>query len=158
MKMAEVVKVFTDTGMKQVSSVLATGNILFFSDKNLIELKIILEKAMSNYFNYEAFLFIKTENELVEILNKNPFEKSKVSHIYVFVGIENIEDLLLEEFNHSLKSENEKGLIINQTFYWQVAKGTTLNSNFGKVLGKKSFKEKLTSRNLNTIEKIIKKF
>lgn len=158
MKMAEVSKVFTNAGMQEVSSVLVTGNILFSSDKNRSELKVILEKALSEYFNYEAFLFLKTEKEVVDIFNKNPFTKSEDLHIYVFVGIENIENLLLDEFNNSLKSENEKGAIINQTFYWQVAKGNTLDSNFGKVLGKKSLKEKMTSRNINTIEKTVKKF
>lgn len=156
--MAEVAKVFTNAGMKEVASVLATGNILFTSAVNRSELKVILEKALSDYFHYEAFLFIKTEKEVTEIFAQNPFEKSEDSHIYIFVGIESIEDLLLEEFNHSIKSENEKGEIVNRTFYWQVAKGNTLDSNFGKVLGKKSLKEKITSRNRNTFEKIIKKF
>jgi uncharacterized protein (DUF1697 family) len=58
MKMAEVSKVFTDAGMNNVSTVLATGNILFSSDLKSSELKVILEQSMSKYFSYEAFLFI----------------------------------------------------------------------------------------------------
>lgn len=158
MKMIEVSKVFADAGMEDVSTVLATGNIIFSSNKNRSDLKHILEKAMSNYFNYEAFLFLKTKKEVADIFSKNPFIKSEDNHIYIFVGIEGIENLLLEEFIQSTESENEKGAIVQQTFYWQVAKGNTLDSNFGKVLGKKYLKEKMTSRNLNTIEKILKKF
>ncbi|WP_332030320.1 DUF1697 domain-containing protein, partial [Kaistella sp.] len=71
MKMAEVMNVFTDAGMKEVSSVLASGNILFSSDKKPSELKNILEKSMSEYFDYEAFLFLKNENEISEIVNNN---------------------------------------------------------------------------------------
>jgi uncharacterized protein (DUF1697 family) len=63
MKMADVCKVFSDAGVQNVSSVLASGNILFQSDKNSTELKTILEKAMSEHFNYEAFLFIKNEKK-----------------------------------------------------------------------------------------------
>ena len=77
MKMAEVCNVFSDVGMKKVSSVLASGNILFSSDKNISDLKMILEKAMSKYFNYEAFLFLKTEEEVEEIFKKNPFSKAE---------------------------------------------------------------------------------
>lgn len=157
MKMAEVCKIFSDAGMEDVGSVLATGNILFTSDKNRDELKAILEKELSEYFNYEAFLFLKTEKEIVEIFEQNPFTPEDDSHIYVFIGLENMEQELLTEFKNSIKSDNEKGEIINQTFYWQVAKGNTLDSHFGKVLGKKSLKEKMTSRNINTIEKILKK-
>ncbi|WP_435525892.1 hypothetical protein [Chryseobacterium indoltheticum] len=44
----------------------------------------------------------------------------------------------------------KKGEIVNNIFYWQVSKGNTLDSNFGKVLGKKSLKDQFTSRNINT--------
>jgi len=158
MKMAEVSKVFSEAGMKAVSTVLATGNILFSSALKVSELKNILEKSMSEYFKYDAFLFLKTEKEIAEIIEKNPFEKSAEKHIYVFVGSENIENILQEEFKKSDNSENEKGKIAGGNFYWQIQKGQTLDSNFGKILGKKALKDQLTSRNLNTLEKISLKF
>ena len=157
MKMAEVMNVFTYAGMKEVSSVLASGNILFSSDKKPSELKNILEKSMSEYFDYEAFLFLKNENEISEIVNNNPFNKAEDLHIYVFVGIEDVETLLMEEFSKSDKAENEKAQIVADTFYWQIQKGNTLGSTFGKVLGKKKLKDKITSRNINTFERILKK-
>jgi hypothetical protein len=46
---------------------------------------------------------------------------------------------------------------VNNIFYWQVPKGNTLDSTFGKILGRKSLKDQFTSRNINTFEKIIKK-
>ena len=158
MKMAEVCNVFSDVGMKKVSSVLASGNILFSSDKNISDLKMILEKAMSKYFNYEAFLFLKTEEEIEEIFEKNPFSKAENLHVYSFIGIEGVEIILLEEFKNSKKTEFEEAKIINGNFYWQVPKGNTLDSSFGKVLGRKKLKDKMTSRNINTLEKILKKF
>lgn len=158
MKMAEVCKVFNDAGMENVSSVLASGNIIFSSDKNTEELKIILEKAMSEYFNYEAFLFVKTAEETELYWTKNPFEKNEEFHTYAFVGSENVENILMNEFENASKSENEKSEIVNNIFYWQVLKGNTLGSSFGKVLGKKSLKDQFTSRNINTFEKILKKF
>ena len=157
MKMAEVMNVFTDAGMKEVSSVLASGNILFSSDKKPSELKNILEKSMSEYFDYEAFLFLKNENEISEIVNNNPFTKAEDLHIYVFVGIEDVETLLIEEFSKSDKAENENAQIVVDIFYWQIQKGNTLGSTFGKVLGKKKLKDKITSRNINTFERILKR-
>lgn len=158
MKMAEVCQVFTDAGMKAVTSVLASGNIIFSSEENVLELKKILEKSMSEHFSYEAFLFLKTENEVSEIYKKCPFMKSEELHTYVFIGTEGIEKTLESEFNSSAKTENEQGKTIGTTFYWQVPKGNTLDSSFGKILGKKALKNQLTSRNINTFEKILKKF
>jgi len=158
MKMADVCKVFSDAGVQNVSSVLASGNILFQSDKDSVKLKQILEKAMSQHFDYDAFLFIKNEDEINDIFKNDPFEPIDNFHNYIFIGSEKVEETLLEEFEKASKSDNEKGKIVNGIFYWQVEKGNTLDSTFGKILGRKSLKDKMTSRNANTFEKIIKKF
>ncbi|RLJ32695.1 uncharacterized protein (DUF1697 family) [Chryseobacterium sp. 7] len=158
MKMADVCQVFKNAGMKDVSSILASGNIVFSSDKKVEELKTILEKAMSEHFSYEAFLFVKSQEETEIFWNSIPFDKSDELHIYAFVGIPGVEKILMEEFQKAGRVENEKAEIINNIFYWQVPKGNTLDSTFGKVLGKKSLKDQFTSRNVNTFEKVLKKF
>ncbi len=112
---------------------------------------------MSEHFSYEAFLFIKNENEINEIFKNDPFSPVENFHNYIFLGSEKVEEILLDEFEKSNKAENEKGKIVDNIFYWQVPKGHTLDSNFGKVLEKKILKDKMTSRNTNTFEKIINK-
>lgn len=157
MKMADVCQVFKDAGMKEVSSVLASGNIVFSSDKKAGDLKIILEKAMSERFGYEAFLFVKSQEETEMYWNSIPFEKDENFHLYAFVGMPGVEHVLMDEFQKASRTENEKGIIVNDIFYWRVPKGNTLDSTFGKVLGKKSLKDRFTSRNVNTFEKVLKK-
>ncbi|MBB6370136.1 DUF1697 domain-containing protein [Chryseobacterium shigense] len=157
MKMADVCQVFKEAGMQDVSSVLASGNIVFSSDKKAEELKKILEKAMSDHFSYEAFLFIKSHEETGIFWSSIPFEKKDDMHIYAFVGNPGVENILMAEFEAASKTEDEKAEITGGIFYWQVPKGNTLDSSFGKVLGKKSLKDQLTSRNINTFEKILKK-
>lgn len=155
--MADVCQVFKDAGMQDVSSVLASGNIVFSSDKNAGDLKGILEKAMCEHFSYEAFLFVKSKEETEVFWNSIPFEKNDDLHIYAFVGNNGVETVLMGEFEAASKTENEKAEIVGELFYWQVPKGNTLDSSFGKVLGKKSLKDQFTSRNINTFEKILKK-
>ncbi|WP_312305910.1 DUF1697 domain-containing protein [Chryseobacterium sp.] len=157
MKMADVCQVFKDAGMTEVSSVLASGNIVFSSDKNAEDLKVLLEKAMSEHFSYEAFLFIRSQEETEVLWKSIPFEKNDGLHIYGFVGMPGVEKVLMEEFQKATQAEDEKAQIINDIFYWQVPKGNTLDSTFGKVLGKKSLKDQMTSRNINTFEKVLKK-
>ncbi|WP_336732395.1 DUF1697 domain-containing protein [Chryseobacterium sp. VD8] len=158
MKMAEVCQVFKNAGMNDVASVLASGNIVFSSDKKSDELRLILEKAMSEHFSYEAYLFIKSQEETEQVWNGNPFEKNDDLHVYAFAGNDGVENILMTEFENAVKSENEDAEIVNHIFYWQVSKGNTLDSAFGKILGKKSMKDQFTSRNINTFEKILKKF
>lgn len=157
MKMAEVCEVFKNEGMQNVVSVLASGNIIFSSDKKGEDLKIILEKAMSEHFNYEAFLFVKSKEEIESFWNSNPFDKNEDFHVYTFIGNQDVENVLMKEFEAASKTENEDAKIVNENFYWQVPKGNTLDSTFGKILGRKNMKDQFTSRNINTFEKILKK-
>lgn len=157
MKMADVKNVFENAGMRDVSTVLATENILFSSVKKAEELKEILEKSMSDFFKYEAFLFIKNREEVKAIVENNPFEINPEFHIYAFVGIDDIEYILMKEFEKCNLSDNEKAEISGNIFYWQIQKGNTLSSEFGKILGRKNLKNSFTSRNINTFEKIISK-
>lgn len=157
MKMADVCAVFEKAGVKNVSSILASGNILFTTEAKADDIKAILEKALSDHFNYEAFLFIKDKSEIEAIVGQNPFETETDFHIYSFVGIEEVEHSLMTAFEKSAKAEREEGLIIRNNFYWKVPKGNTLESQFGKILGRKDMKSTFTSRNMNTFEKILKK-
>ena len=154
MKMKDVCAVFENAGMKNVVSVLASGNIIFSSEKKIAVLKKLLEAAMSEAFDYEANLFLLKTESCKDIVDSNPFATEKEMHTYVFVGISNIENLLMEAFKSSAPSKKEKAFIGNGYFYWQIPKGETLHSAFSKVLGKKSMKAQFTSRNIHTIEKI----
>lgn len=157
MKMADVCSVFQKAGMLDVSSVLASGNILFSSEKSGDELKKLLEKAMSAHFNYEAFLFLKDKKEVETIVSKNPFPADAAFHIYGFVGINGIEKTLTAAFKKAAKATGEDARTAANNFYWKVPKGDTLGSEFGKILGRKDLKDALTSRNLNTFEKVLAK-
>lgn len=157
MKMAEVCSVFEKAGMREVSSVLASGNILFSSDGEGEALKKLLETAMSVHFSYQAFLFLKNRQQLEKMFRDNPFAVDPSYQIYSFVGMEGMGPILLSEFEKCQKTSGEEGRLIGPDFYWKVPKGSTLDSEFGKILGRKNLKDSFTSRNINTIGKVLKK-
>lgn len=157
MKMVDVCSLFEKAGMSEVVSVLASGNIIFSSNLDRNELKPLLEKVLSEHYNYEAFLFLSDKKAIGTYLQNIPFEINPDFHIYGFVGIDGIEQTLNEEFQKTQKVESETAILMANHFYWQVEKGNTLASEFGKILGRKNLKDAFTSRNLNTFEKIYKK-
>lgn len=157
MRMEQVCAVFEKSGMNDVASVLASGNIIFSSGKTRDGLKPLLEKAMSAYFKYDAFLFVKNKNEIEKYLLNNPFKPHPQFHVYGFAGIDGIENILMQEFKKSQKTESEEARIAGGNFYWRISKGNTLHSDFGKILGNKKLKNTFTSRNMNTFEKVLKK-
>lgn len=157
MKMADVCRIFEEAGAKNPVSVLATGNIIFSCESDLKLPKAHLEKALNVHYQFENHLFILNETEIEAVFQNNPFESLGDFHTYVFVSEKGFEKILLDEFKKCSVSDGEKAKINGQTFYWQVPKGSTLDSDFGKILGRKAFKDSFTSRNINTFEKIIKK-
>ncbi|WP_313028057.1 DUF1697 domain-containing protein [Soonwooa sp.] len=157
MKMKDVCDVFSKGGMQNVQSLLASGNILFESENDAEALKPILEKSMSEAFSYEAFLFVRSLEEIEAIAENMPFKTKEDFHNYVFISDKETSAELLTFFENAKNKEQESAKIVKDVFYWQTPKGNTLQSDFGKILGKKSLKDKLTSRNFNTIEKIIAK-
>ncbi|WAJ39285.1 DUF1697 domain-containing protein [Pseudomonas sp. GOM7] len=157
MKMADVCQVFVDAGMEAVSSVLASGNIVFTSAEQAEASRRVLENAMAQRFAYKAFLFVKSRQEIESLRDGNPFVQKDELHVYAFVGNADIAQVLMQEFDAASKAEHEEAAIVNNVFYWQVPKGNTLDSAFGKILGRKSLKDRFTSRNINTFEKVLKK-
>lgn len=157
MKMGEVCSVFERSGVQDVSSVLASGNILFSSGKSRATLKAQLEESMSSHFNYDAHLFLLSAQEVEVVVQQNPFDRTPDFHVYVFVGNPGIEDMLITAYTATTAVEGEEVRKVGNRCYWKVPKGSTLHSEFGKILGRKDLKSAFTSRNLNTFERLLKK-
>jgi Uncharacterized protein conserved in bacteria len=153
--MSEMCDVFRSAGANEVSSILATGNIVFNSPIDKKTLHSVLKNSISSYYSSEFELFLKDEGDIRSILNGNPFESSKDLHVYVFIANDGTEKELGRQFNDIDPTPQEEGVIANGTFYWQVTKGNTLTSGFSKILGRKDMRDKFTSRNINTIEKVM---
>ncbi|MCL2493844.1 MAG: hypothetical protein FWF33_07385, partial [Clostridiales bacterium] len=86
-----------------------------------------------------------------------PFASDPNLHLYVFISEPDFEKVLAEEFAKITPAPQEAAAVKNGVFYWQVPKGSTLDAGFSKILGRKDLKEKFTSRNLNTLQKIADK-
>ena len=154
MKMADICDVFRQESVDNVRSVLATGNILFDSSLSKSELRSKLESAISRHYQSNESLFIKDKNEIGAILKGVPFTSEPDLHIYVFIYEIGFESVLMERFQSITPTTNEKALICENQFYWQVSKGKTLDSGFSKILADKKLKSRFTGRNSNTIQKI----
>ncbi len=62
--MADLAALFTDLGLRNVRTVLASGNVLFDADANATELKARLEHALSDAFGYDAYVFVHPQSYL----------------------------------------------------------------------------------------------
>lgn len=102
-------------------------------------------------------MFVKTRDEIGTILHESPFVVDSALHIYSFICEPMFEVVLLDEFSKITPAPNEKACVHNDIFYWQCAKGATLDSGFSKILGRKTMRDKFTSRTLGRLKKFKQK-
>jgi uncharacterized protein (DUF1697 family) len=151
-KMPDLKLAFETLGFQQVKTYLQTGNVVFESDNTLEEVKPILEKSLSETFNYEAFVLLYDFDVLSNIVDKYPFERIESHHAYI-IFIDN--EAIFEELKSLAASTEEPTASGNQVIYWKVVKGESLDTPFSKTLAKAKYKKNTTVRNINTLEKMV---
>jgi uncharacterized protein (DUF1697 family) len=157
LKMVDVAAVFTGLGLSNVTTVLASGNVLFDSDDEASELKPRIEKALGERFGYDAWVHVLDRATIERIVRDFPFDAEREGwHPYV---IFTSDDALAEELlalEGSLDSELESIRRGEGVVYWTVERGSTLGSTFGKATGRARYKETTTTRNLRTLQKLLR--
>jgi uncharacterized protein (DUF1697 family) len=156
LKMADVAKAFEDVGFTSVRTVLASGNVLLESRSGVDAVRMKAEKALRDAFGYDAWVLAYDMDTVGEISENYPFDRDvEGHHSYVtFVTDEEVLDELAglaDEAGPDEKIKRGDGVI-----YWQVPKTGTLDTTIGKTMGKKRYKSSTTTRNLRTIEKVLR--
>ena len=156
LKMAEVAKVLEDAGFTNVRTILATGNVLLDSRSGVDAVRKKAEKALRDGFGYDAWVLAYDLDTVRAISTRFPFEREVDGHhSYVtFVTDKDVLDELAElgkDAGAHEKIKRGKGVV-----YWQVPNKGTLDTTIGKTMGQKRYKSSTTTRNLRTIEKVLK--
>ncbi|MEO8527534.1 MAG: DUF1697 domain-containing protein [Pseudolysinimonas sp.] len=151
-KMAELAEVIRGLGYDDVKTVLASGNVLLTTSDSAEDAKEKLETALRGHFGYEAWVHVLTQDAVASIVAAYPFERSDDRHAYVvFVVKPDVRnELLAVRLDASEQAAAGHGVL-----YWTVPKGSTLDSAMGKAQGSSKHKQWLTTRNLNTLEKLL---
>ncbi|OBI71181.1 DUF1697 domain-containing protein [Mycobacterium sp. E740] len=156
LKMADIAKTLEDAGFDSVRTILASGNVLFDSRAGVAAVRKKAEKALRDAFGYDAWVLAYPLDAVAAISAAYPFDREVPEHhSYVtFVSDEKVLDELAELAKSAGPKEKIKrgeGVI-----YWQVPKSATLDTAIGKTMGKKRYKSSTTTRNLRTLDKVLR--
>jgi uncharacterized protein (DUF1697 family) len=156
LKMAEVAEAFEQAGFTNVRTILASGNVLLESRSGVDAVRKKAESALREAFGYDAWVLAYDIGTVAAISKGFPFEREvEGHHSYVtFVTDETALDELAAlgtQAGADEKIKRGKGVI-----YWQVPKTGTLDTTIGKTMGKKRYKSSTTTRNLRTIDKVLR--
>lgn len=153
-KMADLKKCLEKAGLKEVVTLLQSGNVVFKSDRDPGELKSLIEASLSATFGYRAKAQVVSLDKLSGIVEKYPFGiASESQHDYIIFVEDGLEKDMTDE-TYQL-SPNEEVRAGEGVVYWRVDKGSTLKSSFAKVLTKSKYRDLNTNRNLRTVKKML---
>jgi uncharacterized protein (DUF1697 family) len=151
-KMAELAELVREVGYTDVKTVLASGNVLFTTPDAASTAKTTLESALRERFGYEAWVHVLTVDAIRKIVAAYPYPRSADRHAYVVFAMkpEVRDEVLAVELDPAVEQAQAGDGVI----YWSVPKGSTLDSAMGTAQSKARYKPWLTTRNLNTLEKL----
>ena len=148
-----------DLGFTEVRTVLASGNVAFDTDAAAsarATLKAAVEGALRERFGYDAWIVLVTLAEVEKAIADFPFDAADGSRQpWVVFGSD---ETVLDELAHAAGSFDEDADPIARgrgVIYWNPVKGTTVDTAFGKLLSRKTYRSSTTNRNLRTLEKIV---
>lgn len=148
---------FEELGFQNVSTVINSGNVIFDSrSKNQSAMEAKIEKALQQKLHFSSTTFIRSQQELTQLLANNPFEKRKKSkgdyHIFTF-----LKHNTSLPFSLPLKTKTATLLQFNtQTLASVVHREQAKTTDFMRFLEKECGKD-ITTRTWQTIERIVKK-
>jgi uncharacterized protein (DUF1697 family) len=155
MKMADLVELARGLGYDHVETVLASGNLILESEEPAATVKQRLQTALRERFGYEAWVQVLTTDQLQKIVAAYPFTRGRDGwHDYVmFAEKPEVADDLLGVTTDAAAEQTLSGAGV---VYWTVERGHTLDSAIGKASASARFKPWLTTRNVNTLDKLLK--
>ncbi|NAY92073.1 DUF1697 domain-containing protein [Muricauda sp. JGD-17] len=153
--MPDLKATFENIGLKRVVTYIQSGNIVFEStSSNIKELETSVHRAILRDFGFDVPILVMAANDIVSILESNPFAEEKEKKGLYFVLLKETPNKeRVSKFNN-LKFEDEEYYIISTCVYLNCKAGygkAKLNNN----LIERKLKVEATTRNWKTMQKLL---
>ncbi|MGB9306933.1 MAG: DUF1697 domain-containing protein [Mycobacterium sp.] len=158
LKMAEVATALTEAGFTNVRTILASGNVLLESSARVATVRKKAEAALRERFGYDAWVLAYDIDTVRAIFEAYPFEREVdgyQSYVTFVTDKAVLDELAALDAGPDEKITRGEGPEFG-VVYWQVPKGSTLDSTIGQTMGKKRYKASTTTRNLRTLAKVLR--
>jgi uncharacterized protein (DUF1697 family) len=152
---AELAELVRGLGHADVRTVLASGNVVFTADDTADAgaVRATVEQALRDRFGYDAWIVLVPHAAVAGIIAGFPFPSAEDRHDYVVFGSE---DEALDDLLDGIAADGiEQVARGDGVVYWSCPKGSSTSTPFAKRAGAARFKRTTTTRNTNTLRKLL---
>jgi uncharacterized protein (DUF1697 family) len=153
--MAELRSAIEELDVADVSTVLATGNVVLTAAGSKTAVKKAIEATLTDTFGYDAHVVLLTAAEVKSIVADCPISGTANTHAYVVASSDMAKLRHLVRAAGDLDESVETVELGRRAAYWRVRKGSSTRTPFAKAAAKRTYVAAVTTRNLNTMEKIL---
>jgi uncharacterized protein (DUF1697 family) len=147
LKMADLKTIADDLGLKNARTYIASGNLIFASDKPEEKLRMLLEKDLQKHMGKQVRVMLRTADEIGAVVRCNPFPDAAANQVQVFFMNEPPPPDLLQTVRN--KAEDERIAAGTREVY--VAYG---DRGIGRSRLRIPAAEAGTARNMNTVARL----
>ncbi len=158
--MKDLAAVLVAAGYRRVITVLASGNVILDADvHDAGSLTTDIESVLCERFGCRARVLVTTHEELSQLVAAYPFtavDDGIPRHDYVVLAASR---QVVQAVLAAVPDPSPGELVAarRKVLYWQVPRGESKKTRIAKELARTRHKEQVTTRNMNTLRKVLAK-
>jgi uncharacterized protein (DUF1697 family) len=154
-KKATLVEAFEEVGCEDVSTFIASGNVVFRSSEARDPLEAAIEAHLGERLGYDVDTFVRTHTEVRRIAAADPFPSSDLGGTLQVLFLKRPLPAGARKEVAALRTERDVLEAKGREIYWLTAGGISESAVDAKALGR--VVGATTARNMNTIRRLAEK-
>ena len=157
-KMTELKAAFEKLGLEDVSTFIASGNVIFTSTARAARLQENIESALQKTLGYAVTTMLRTTGEVAEVARHEPFPRDQLDVASLHVGF------MREKAAPSavkraltLQTDTDSLAVNGREIYWLARRNIAGASMTGAAV-EKALGTPVTFRNINTVRRLAAKY
>ncbi len=152
--MSDLRNLAENLGYAGAKTVLASGNLLVKTEDSADTVKRRVTESLSEFMHRHMHCVVRSRVQIERLLEQTP-DAPEGFHHYILFSDAPVADELIALYSGYPLGEGERLFALLEDLHWIVKKGDTLKGFGSTALGNKKYQAFLTSRNLNTVQKIM---
>ena len=161
-KMAELREVLGAAGLKDVSTIAASGNVVFTDARDPAMLEIMIEDVVQSHFGFKSCAMVRSAEEVRAAIDENPFHGTGPTHgsdkmVHSIFLSQQPDKSAAEALIEAHRSKGSERLALgDRVLFLDYIYGAGVSDLGNKTLERK-LKVKGTARNMNSLKNILSK-